>query len=380
MQAGAETRHHAELLPVGIRLLRNGVGDREKALDATSARHPLVERPGDDDLVADIGMNLAAMGDDRGIDVVEEAGEKILHAQFAHRLGERGGACEIEKHQHARFPHREAISTERDVEQHAAADQPCQFEGCTDEQRREEHQRKDPGKCVNQPLRLDPLSIKRRLQTQYGHRDDKRHGRGTHREIRQQRPPGDPFAPARREIEMNAPAGQRHTHPVKTASQIIRHRGFDRRVGEIAIGHPPKQAAQGDDYRRSYRAPHVSSAAAVAMNAASASRSAGGMVRPSLERRHRISSGKRAHSFVHEIAHFGAGQFRPEGGAEVAAVFGVAQDRLDVRAIGGDQAPGLILAEKPPALARLVDLVLEPAQAKSPPGSGVFAVQRGDIG
>jgi transcriptional regulator GlxA family with amidase domain len=35
---------------------------------------------------------------------------------------------------------------------------------------------------------------------------------------------------------------------------------------------------------------------AVAMNAASASRSAGGMVRPSFERRHRMSSGKRAHS------------------------------------------------------------------------------------
>lgn len=33
-----------------------------------------------------------------------------------------------------------------------------------------------------------------------------------------------------------------------------------------------------------------------AMNAASASRSAAGMVRPSLERRHRMSSGKRAHS------------------------------------------------------------------------------------
>jgi hypothetical protein len=37
---------------------------------------------------------------------------------------------------------------------------------------------------------------------------------------------------------------------------------------------------------------------AVAMNAASASRSAAGMVSPSLERRHRMSSGKRAHSLV----------------------------------------------------------------------------------
>ena len=45
-------------------------------------------------------------------------------------------------------------------------------------------------------------------------------------------------------------------------------------------------------------APQIQSAPniSLAMNAASASRSAGGMVRPSLERRHRMSSGKRAHS------------------------------------------------------------------------------------
>ena len=83
---------------------------------------------------------------------------------------------------------------------------------------------------------------------------------------------------------------------------------------------------------------------------------------------------------LHEIAHFRAGQFRPKRRTEIAAVPGVAEDRLDVRPVGGNQAPRLILAEKPPARARLVDLVLEPAQSKSPPGSGVFAVQRGDIG
>ena len=36
----------------------------------------------------------------------------------------------------------------------------------------------------------------------------------------------------------------------------------------------------------------------VVMNAANASRSAGGMVRPSFERRHKMSSGKLAHSFA----------------------------------------------------------------------------------
>ena len=66
----------------------------------------LIERPRHDDLVADIGMDLATMRDDRGIDVEEEAGEQTLHAELAHRLGKRGRAREIEKHQHARFPHR----------------------------------------------------------------------------------------------------------------------------------------------------------------------------------------------------------------------------------------------------------------------------------
>jgi len=56
-------------------------------------------------------------------------------------------------------------------------------------------------------------------------------------------------------------------------------------------------AIHGKNQRWVYRAVHFSSSVAAAMNAASASRSEGGMVRPSLVRRHRMSSGKRAHSF-----------------------------------------------------------------------------------
>ena len=89
----------------------------------------LVERPRHDDLIADIGVNLATMRDDRAVDVEEEPGEQALHAQFSHRLGERGRACEVEEHQHARFPHRASVAPERHIEQHAAADQSCQFEG-----------------------------------------------------------------------------------------------------------------------------------------------------------------------------------------------------------------------------------------------------------
>ena len=151
-----------------VRFSRNGIRDREKAVDATAARHPLVERPGDDDLVTDIGMDFAAMRDDCIVDVVEEAGEKILHTQFAHRFGKRGGAGEIEKHQYALFPHRLAISPKRNVEQHPAADQPGQFEDHADKQGHEKPCRSDPGKCVDQPVGLDPAPVKQRLQAQNG--------------------------------------------------------------------------------------------------------------------------------------------------------------------------------------------------------------------
>ena len=123
MQAGAEIRHHAELLTVAIGFARDRVGNREEAVHAASSQHLVIERPRHDDLIADIGMNLATMRDDRAVDVEEEAGEQVLHAQLTHRLGERGRACKIEEHQHARFPHRASVAPERHIEQHAAADQ-----------------------------------------------------------------------------------------------------------------------------------------------------------------------------------------------------------------------------------------------------------------
>ena len=113
-------------------------------------------------------MHFAAMRDDRFVDVVEEAGEKILHAQFAHRFGERGRAGEIEKHQHALFPHRLAIAAERNIEKHPAADQPRQFINHSDQQGPEKRGRNDPRKSVDQPMGLDPVPIEQRLQAQNG--------------------------------------------------------------------------------------------------------------------------------------------------------------------------------------------------------------------
>ena len=83
----------------------------------------------------------------------------ILYAQFAHRLGKRGGAGEIEKHEHTLFPHRDAISPERDVEQHAAADQPGEFKNHPSEQGSEKRGRYDSGKLFTQPEGFDPVPI-----------------------------------------------------------------------------------------------------------------------------------------------------------------------------------------------------------------------------
>ena len=167
MQPGTEIRYHTEFLAVRIRFRGNGVGDRKEAIDAAPTRHPLVERPGDDHLVADIGMNLAAMGDDRIIDVVKEAREQILHTQFAHRFGERGRAGEIEKHQHAllRRPG-SAIPPQGDVQQHAAAVQRLHQLQTHHPHQQNAHEPQDMinrGKSSTQPEGFDPVPIKQRL-------------------------------------------------------------------------------------------------------------------------------------------------------------------------------------------------------------------------
>jgi len=64
--------------------------------------------------------------------------------------------------------------------------------------------------------------------------------------------------------------------------------------------------------------------------------------------------------FCHEVADLGGRQFRPKGRTEFGPVPGVAKYGIKARAIGGDQALGLNLAQKPPALARTIDLIVEP--------------------
>jgi hypothetical protein len=80
MQSCAEERDRAELLPIPVRLLRDLVSGGKEAIQAASPRHLRIKRPRHDHLVPNIRMNLAAMRDDRFVDVEEEAGEKVVHA------------------------------------------------------------------------------------------------------------------------------------------------------------------------------------------------------------------------------------------------------------------------------------------------------------
>jgi len=108
----------------------------------------------------------------------------------------------------------------------------------------------------------------------------------------------------------------RFQRPVRIFGSFARHISppGPNRDRTLAADRPPLNRAAARSHNNIGRRLH----AAVAMNAARGPRvPAGCMVRPSFERRHRMSSGKRAHSRGHEIAHFRSRQFRPEARAEI---------------------------------------------------------------
>jgi len=117
------------------------------------------------------------------------------------------------------------------------------------------------------------------------------------------------------------------------------------------------------------------------MNTASASRSRGGMVKPSFDRRQQNVVREARPFFCHEVANFGGRQFRPKGRPKVGTLLGVAKYGIKARAIGGDQPLGLSpRSETASARAHYRPDRRTASRRKSPPGSGVLAVQRGDIG
>src|SRR3984893_7887182 len=124
VKSGAKIRHQAELAPIEIRSLRNPVLDRKEAIEVTLLPLLLCNRPRHDDLVPDIGVDLAVMSDDRLVDVEEELGEELMHAQLSHLFRQRRRSGEIEEQQHALLSYGPSIPSENEVDKDPAADEP----------------------------------------------------------------------------------------------------------------------------------------------------------------------------------------------------------------------------------------------------------------
>ncbi len=95
--AAAQPRLGAESAVVVAAPQGERVGDGEQAGDAGAVAGAARERPGDDDLVPDIAVDLAA-GLDHGIgDVEEDAVEEAMEVCVAEPFGDRGRIVEIEE-------------------------------------------------------------------------------------------------------------------------------------------------------------------------------------------------------------------------------------------------------------------------------------------
>jgi hypothetical protein len=89
MKRYAKLRNRAELSVMGLRLFCNSVRNSKEAVDTMPRRDPGRERPSHNHLISNIGVNLAAMRDNRPDNVEEEAREKFLHPDLAQRFGQR---------------------------------------------------------------------------------------------------------------------------------------------------------------------------------------------------------------------------------------------------------------------------------------------------
>ena len=79
MHACAEMWHDSKFAPIPVGSLGDPVLDGEKAVDATRRRRPPRKRPAYDYLISHIGMNFPAIGENRLVDIEEEAGQKVVH-------------------------------------------------------------------------------------------------------------------------------------------------------------------------------------------------------------------------------------------------------------------------------------------------------------
>ena len=102
------------------------------------------------------------------------------------------------------------------------------------------------------------MAIECGLQAHRNRRDDERHDDGLDEEFHDKRPFRHPRTAARREIEVNRPAGERETHAMEAATDVVCERGFARIVGKVAIDAACEQSYSGQNDRWRQRPPHVS--------------------------------------------------------------------------------------------------------------------------
>ena len=132
-------------------------------------RRVVGDRPGDDHLVADIGVHRSAMVTDRFVDIEKEASNQVVHLEFTHLFSEPGRAGDIKEHHDPLFTGRPMVGSQHDTGQHRTTDQPTGFGDRADDERDGEPNGDDPRQGHAKPICREPaqpegLGVKHKLQ------------------------------------------------------------------------------------------------------------------------------------------------------------------------------------------------------------------------
>ena len=101
MHGGAKIGPEAEVANIGVGALVQLLQGVEAGVDAVAVPKASGKWPSDDDLVADIFVNCAALRHDRFRDIGDEPVEKIKEAGLAKTLGDDGQGFHVDEKQHA---------------------------------------------------------------------------------------------------------------------------------------------------------------------------------------------------------------------------------------------------------------------------------------
>lgn len=245
MNAGAEPRHDAEFLGVGWGEFAHPLFDGEEAAQRSGVAFGiLAQRPGNDDLVADIGVDLPVVVGNRLVDVEEEPGDQIMHPELAELLRERGRVGDVEKHDDPLFASRPMVGSEQKATEHAAADHPAELEDRANKQRDGKGNTDDERQLIGKPGSRQRKGIQHELETDGDGRQDCRHRQrldhefGAQRQVAQHA--AEPRSRNRGEGQMNRPAGERQAHRMDAAADVKRQRSLIERVEQEPVGDPDR--------------------------------------------------------------------------------------------------------------------------------------------